>query len=148
MPTYELVCEKGHHAEVLQSFYDEIPPCRVCGSSMTKLPPGFAIRGRAKLPPGPEAMPQTWRGTYGGNREFVAELRRSVDARQKLEERHPELAGDRRPILAHEGPFASQPLRAGETHVGGHGHAHHHQHDHGSDHTETTGPGSDPSAAS
>ena len=63
-------------------------------------------------------------------------------------ERHPELAGDRRPILAHEGPFASQPLRAGETHVGGHGHAHHHQHDHGSDHTETTGPGSDPSAAS
>ena len=34
--------------------------------------------------------------------------------REKLEERHPELAGDRRPILAHEGIFARKPLRAGD----------------------------------
>lgn len=59
-------------------------------------------------------MPQTWRGTYNGNREYVASLRRTVEARQKLEERHPELAGDKRPIVAHEGRFEGAPLRAGD----------------------------------
>ncbi len=119
---------------------------------MAKLPSGFAIRGRAKLPPRPEAMPQTWRGTYGGNREYLTELRHTVDARQKLEERHPELAGDRRPILAHEGHFASQPLRAGDTPASrmseAHGHPHPHAHDHGSHQVTTKGAGSDPPAPS
>ncbi len=156
MPTYDLSCEQGHRAEVSQSFYDELPACPVCGSAMTKLLTGFAIQGQAKLPPRPEAMPQTWRGTYHGNREYLTELRHTVDARQKLEERHPELAGDRRPILAHEGRFASQPLRAGDTpatrlgdsHGHGHGHAHHHPHDHGAHQVGSQRGGSDPLAPS
>ncbi|MFC7643910.1 hypothetical protein ACFQX6_26440 [Streptosporangium lutulentum] len=63
-------------------------------------------------------MPQTWRGTYGADQEYVAELRRTADARRDLEERHPELAGDRRPIIAHEGRYEHAPLRAGESRGG------------------------------
>jgi hypothetical protein len=37
-----------------------------------------------------------------------------ADARRDLEARHPELAGDRRPVLAHEGRFEHAPLRAGD----------------------------------
>ena len=36
------------------------------------------------------------------------------EQRRALEDRHPELAGDRRPVLAHEGRFESAPLRAGD----------------------------------
>ena len=81
-----------------------------------KVPSVFGIGGRAArlLPPPPEAMPQTWRGTYEGNREYVTQLRRTAERRRALEDRHPELAGDRRPVLAHEGRFESAPLRAGD----------------------------------
>ncbi|WP_218885219.1 hypothetical protein [Kineococcus aurantiacus] len=44
----------------------------------------------------------------------MAHWRRVVEHREGLEERHPELAGDRRPVLAHEGIFAGRPLRAGD----------------------------------
>jgi negative regulator of sigma E activity len=37
-----------------------------------------------------------------------------MEKRERLEERHPELGGDRRPILAHEGIFRDRPLRAGD----------------------------------
>lgn len=37
-----------------------------------------------------------------------------MSKREKLEEKYPELAGDRRPVLAHEGAFANAPLRAGD----------------------------------
>jgi hypothetical protein len=53
-------------------------------------------------------------GTYEGNREYVTQLRRTAERRQALEDRHPELAGGRRPVLAHEGRFESAPLRAGD----------------------------------
>jgi hypothetical protein len=81
-------------------------------------------------------MPQTWRGTYNGNREYVTSLRRTAEERQKLEERHPELAGDRRPIVAHEGRFENAPLRAGDPvppagPSAGHGHGHNHNDNHG-----------------
>jgi hypothetical protein len=39
-------------------------------------------------------------------------LRRTAEERRNLEERHPELAGDRRPVVAHEGHFEGAPLRA------------------------------------
>ena len=35
-------------------------------------------------------------------------------ARQKLEEKYPELRGDQRPVLAHEGKYHDKPLRAGD----------------------------------
>jgi hypothetical protein len=66
------------------------------------------------VPPPPERMPQTWKGTYRGDRDYVTHLRRVADARRDLEARHPELAGDRRPVLAHEGRFEHAPLRAGD----------------------------------
>jgi hypothetical protein len=59
-------------------------------------------------------MPQTWRGTYGADREYVTSLRRSAGARRALEDRYPELAADRRPVLAHEGHYEHAPLRAGD----------------------------------
>jgi hypothetical protein len=80
-------------------------------------------------------MPQTWRGTYEGNREYLTALRRTAEQRQVLEERHPELAGDRRPVLAHEGRFEVAPLRAGDPPPAGHaqpaGHPHPGGHPHG-----------------
>jgi hypothetical protein len=59
-------------------------------------------------------MPQTWKGTHRGDRDYVTNLRRVADARRDLEARNPELAGDGRPVLAHEGRFEGSPLRAGD----------------------------------
>jgi hypothetical protein len=65
-------------------------------------------------------------------------MRRTWEKRQKLEERHPEIAGDQRPILAHEGRYERAPLRlgdpvlgAGHGHTAGGGHGHGHGHAHG-----------------
>jgi hypothetical protein len=103
-------------------------------------------------------MPQTWKGTYDGNREYVTSLQRQWERRQRLEDRYPELAGDRRPIVAHEGPYSAVPLRAGDPGVsrtdgasaepaggsgfvagssgtGSVGEGHHHAHPHGHPHT-------------
>jgi putative FmdB family regulatory protein len=125
MPIYELKCGTGHRWEVIQSFADPLPACPACGAAAAKVPSAFGIQGAARIPPAPERMPQTWRGTYGGNREYVTQLRRTADERRALEERHPELAGDRRPVLAHEGRYEREPLRAGDT-TADHGHAHGH----------------------
>lgn len=116
MPIYQLRCGQGHSFEAIQSFRAPLPACPECGGETAKVPSVFGIGGRAArlLPPPPEAMPQTWRGTYEGNREYVTQLRRTAERRRALEDRHPELAGDRRPVLAHEGRFESAPLRAGD----------------------------------
>jgi hypothetical protein len=78
------------------------------------VPSRVALGGQASPGPSREQMPQTWRGTYEGNPEYVGQLRRQWQGRQKLEEKYPELQGDQRPILAHEGRFHGQPLRAGD----------------------------------
>ena len=131
MPIYELECSLGHRLEVIQSISAMIPPCPGCGSEMYKLPSTFSIGKRAVLPPSPEAMPQTWKGTYDGNLEYVNSLRKIVDERVAIEERYPELAGDRRPILAHEGRYESAPLRAGDPVIAKTTHDHGHDHGHG-----------------
>jgi putative FmdB family regulatory protein len=135
MPIYDLRCRGGHRFEVVQSFADALPTCPSCGAETAKVPASFGIAGAAgatrRLPPPPELMPQTWRGTYNGNREYVTSLRKTAEARQQLEERHPELAGDRRPIVAHEGRFENAPLRAGDPVPSGAGPvAHPHPHPH------------------
>ncbi len=116
MPIYQLRCGCGYGFEVIQSFRAPLPACRECGGQTVKVPSVFGFAGQAarSLPPPSEAMPQTWRGTYEGNREYVTQLRRTAERRKVLEERHPELAGDRRPILAHEGRYERAPLRAGD----------------------------------
>ncbi|MDP9845546.1 FmdB family zinc ribbon protein [Streptosporangium lutulentum] len=118
MAIYELRCREGHRFEIIQSFTAPLPDCPECGAATGKIPSRFATAGRAVTPPSAEMMPQTWRGTYGADQEYVAELRRTADARRDLEERHPELAGDRRPIIAHEGRYEHAPLRAGESRGG------------------------------
>lgn len=131
MAIYDLRCGGGHVFEVIQSFTAPLPDCPTCGAPTAKLPTRFCIGGGGTLPPPAEAMPQTWRGTYHANPEYVQELRRTVDRRRALEDRHPELANDRRPILAHEGRYESAPLRAGDAvPTGGHGHPHEHPHPH------------------
>jgi putative FmdB family regulatory protein len=113
-PIYDLRCEQGHVTEVVQSFTAPLPACPRCAAPTAKLPSRFGIGGRAHLPPPPERMPQTWRGTYGGDRDYVTSLRRTAEERQRLEQRHPEIAGDRRPVVAHEGRFEAAPLRKGD----------------------------------
>ncbi|MGP4050916.1 FmdB family zinc ribbon protein [Streptomyces sp. 2A115] len=146
MAIYDLKCPSGHRHEVIQSFTAPLPDCPVCGAPTSKVPSVFGLAGAAKLPPSAESMPQTWRGTYEGDRDYVTHLRRTAEARRRLEDAHPELAGDRRPIVAHEGRFEQRPLRAGdpvpgvgagETHV----HSHPHTQTHGHGHGHTHGPG-------
>jgi hypothetical protein len=77
-------------------------------------------------------MPQTWRGTYHGNREYLTAMQRTWEKRQRLEADHPELVGDTRPVAAHEGRYEQVPLRVGEpvitapAETPGHGHGHSH----------------------
>jgi Uncharacterized protein conserved in bacteria len=125
MAIYDLRCGAGHVFEVIQSFTAPLPDCPTCHAPTAKLPARFGIGGAAggTLPPPAQAMPQTWRGTYNADPGYLRELRRTADQRRALEERHPELAGDRRPILAHEGRYESAPLRAGDT-VPSAGHTH------------------------
>lgn len=59
-------------------------------------------------------MPKSWTGIAGGDPDAVAHWRQKMEKREQLEEKYPELGGDRRPILAHEGIFNGRPLRAGD----------------------------------
>jgi len=88
--------------------------CPVCGLASGKLPSRVSLGGQASPGAGMDQMPQTWRGTYEGNPEYVGQLRRQWEARQKIEDKYEELRGDRRPVLAHEGRYHGAPLRAGD----------------------------------
>lgn len=132
MPIYVFKCPCGLRFEHLTSFDATAPDCPGCGGATRKIPAGFSLGGQADAGLAKEQMPQTWRGTYNGSREYVTGMRRQWDRRQKLEAKHPELAGDQRPIIAHEGRYHDAPLRAGDPIVGGAaGHGHGHGHGHG-----------------
>lgn len=90
------------------------PACPRCDAAVRKVFNGVNIGGRASTGPSREEMPSSWRALGGGDKEVIAGWRERAIARDRLEERHPELAGDRRPVLAHEGIFAGTPLRAGD----------------------------------
>lgn len=130
MPIYVYRCDCGERFERLVGIGAPAPGCPACGGTPQKIPAGPSLLGQAGTGLAKEQMPQTWRGTYEGDREYVTGLRRQWDQRQRLEAKHPELAGDQRPIIAHEGRFHGAPLRAGDP-VPGHGHGH--GHGHGSD---------------
>jgi putative FmdB family regulatory protein len=129
VPLYDYRCSAGHRFEAMAPLTAGSAATCPCGADAVKVPSRVALGGVADTGRPMELMPQTWRGTYEGNREYLGELRREWDTRQKLEDKHPELAGDRRPILAHEGRFHGAPLRAGDalpTHThGGHTHGGH-----------------------
>ncbi len=115
MPIYDYSCSCGHRFESLMPTVDApSPPCPVCGNEPRRRPAAVSLGGRADPGPGPEQAPKSWAETNGGDRETVLQWQRTLDRRRKLEEKYPELAGDRRPIAAHEGPYESQPLRVGQ----------------------------------
>lgn len=140
MPIYVYRCSTedtcGLRFEQLTSFYADAPACPGCGGGTRKVPAGFSLGGQADRNGSAglsmDRMPQTWRGTYNGNREYTGQLRRQWENRQRLEAKYPEIAGDQRPILAHEGRYHDTPLRAGDPMPGaattGHGHGHGHGH--------------------
>jgi putative FmdB family regulatory protein len=149
MPIYEYRCDCGATVEVLAVLGSPAPECPACGAETRKLVSGFAVGGRADAGLPQSRMPQTWKGTYRGNREYVTGLQRVWEKRRRLEERYPELAGDGRPVVAHEGRYSAVPLRAGDPVAspaaggsgasaapgkgflgGGHDHAHPHAHPH------------------
>jgi len=59
-------------------------------------------------------MPKSWLSTNRGDPQTLQYWHDEMTRRVALEEKYPELAGDRRPVIAHEGRFASNPLRAGD----------------------------------
>ncbi|GAA1868492.1 hypothetical protein GCM10009836_56200 [Pseudonocardia ailaonensis] len=140
MPIYVFRCGCGVRFEHLTSMTaTTTPACPSCGGETAKVPARFSLGGQASPGLSRDEMPQTWKGVYDGNAEYVDRARRDWDARQKLEEKYPEIAGDQRPILAHEGRYHEVPLRAGDIPLSGtppvpgaraHGHGHGHGHGH------------------
>jgi|BarGraNGADG00212_1021973.scaffolds.fasta_scaffold00937_6 putative FmdB family regulatory protein len=136
MPMYDYRCAAGHSFERIAPISaGALQDCPACGEPSPKVPSAVSLVGSASPGLSMEQMPQTWKGTYGANREYVGQLRRQWDGRQKLEEKYPELKGDRRPILAHEGRYHDAPLRAGDaaaspTSAADHGHSHGPGHSH------------------
>jgi len=125
MPLYDYRCPQGHFFEQMAPIAArERQDCPACGQTGAKIPSRVSLGGQASPGAGMEQMPQTWRGTYEGNPEYVGQLRRQWETRQKLEEKYEELRGDRRPVLAHEGRYHGAPLRAGDPIPGAHAHSH------------------------
>lgn len=114
MPIYVYRCDCGRRFEQLMGLYAPAPECPTCGNRMHKMPAGLRLGGQADAGLSRDHMPQTWRGVYHGDREYVTRMQRQWDRRQRLEAKYPELAGDTRPILAHEGRYHKAPLRAGD----------------------------------
>lgn len=115
MPLYDYRCPRGHLFEQMATIAAGArQDCPVCGELSGKVPSRIWLGGKADPGPAMEQMPQTWRGTYEGNPEYVGQLRRQWEARRKLEDSYDELRGDRRPVLAHEGRYHAAPLRAGD----------------------------------
>ncbi len=132
MPIYVYRCECGLDFERLLPVDAAAPGCPACGGATRKIPAGFSLGRQASAGLAKEQMPQTWRGLYNGDREYVTRMQRTWERRQKLEAKHPELAGDQRPIIAHEGRYHETPLRAGDQPAAsGPGHGHGHGHGHG-----------------
>lgn len=107
-------CESGHDFEGARSSMSAPDPdCPACGGTARRRPSRVNTTG-ASTGPSREQMPRSWNAIGKGHPDAVRHWHQLASRREKLEEKHPELAGDRRPVLAHEGIFANRPLRAGE----------------------------------
>lgn len=115
MILYDFRCTEGHRFEAgVASMHSADPECPACGAGTRRVPSRVQMGGVADAGPSREQMPNSWRGVGGGHPEAISHWRSKIEKREKLEEKHPELGGDRRPVLAHEGIFRGQPLRAGD----------------------------------
>ena len=94
MILYDYRCEGDHRFEAaVASMSSPAPDCPDCGSSARRVlttvrTSGFASAGHSR-----EDMPKSWKGMGNGNRDAVDYWRRSMEKRERLEERHPELGG-------------------------------------------------------
>ena len=114
MIIYDYRCEAGHGFEAfVASASADAPACPECGAASRRRPSAVNTTG-ASTGPSREQLPHSWNAVGKGDRDAVRHWHNLASRRKKLEERHPELAGDRRPVLAHEGIFAGRPLRAGD----------------------------------
>lgn len=109
-------CSRGHLFEAeLPSCHAPAPSCPVCGAEAARhWSASFSIGRRAKPGPSRDQMPKSWAAVHRGDRSAVEWWHRQAKVRERNEEKHPELAGDRRPFLAHEGVFETKPLRMGD----------------------------------
>ena len=115
MPIFDYLCGCGRRFEALVSSVDgPAPTCRNCGAEPRRLVSAARLGGKADPGPGREAAPKSWQATGRGDPETLRYWHTQMTKREKLEQKYPELAGDRRPVLAHEGRFAANPLRAGD----------------------------------
>ncbi|OLT43099.1 FmdB family transcriptional regulator [Saccharomonospora sp. CUA-673] len=111
MPLFDYRCGCGMRFERLQSSWHAPDPlCPACGAGVRRLPGSVALTGAARPPAGPDGAPTSWEGTGRGNREYVAEWRRTLERRQRLAESYPELSTKRDAVAAHEGRFERAPL--------------------------------------
>ena len=77
MPLYDYCCPQGHYFEQMATIAARAQqPCPACGQVSGKIPSRVSLAGRADPGPSMEQMPQTWRGTYEGNPEYLGQLRR------------------------------------------------------------------------
>lgn len=88
--------------------------CPDCPGQARRLPSFGRLGGKASPGPSREQMPRSWSAVNNADPSTIAGWRQIAAKRDKLEEKYPELAGDRRPVLAHEGMFAKNPLRDGD----------------------------------
>ncbi|KTR39558.1 MULTISPECIES: zinc ribbon domain-containing protein [Rothia] len=115
MILHDFLCEAQHRFEAgLPTMDAPNPPCPICGAAARKRLSSVNIGNRADAGPSREQMPHSWEGAGRGDPDVLHHWRKTIERREKLEEKYPELAGDRRPVLAHEGIFAGRPLRAGD----------------------------------
>lgn len=112
---YSYLCQQRHRfGAQLDSMFDPDPACPTCGSLARRMPANPRLSGSADAGPSREQMPKSWQAVRGAHPDVVTGWRGVIEKREKLEEKYPELAGDRRPVLAHEGIFRNRPLRAGD----------------------------------
>ncbi|MFF5989340.1 FmdB family zinc ribbon protein [Prauserella flavalba] len=111
MPLFDYRCDCGARFEKLvRSWRDADQACPACGRDSHRLPGRVALTGGARPPAGPDQAPTSWEGTGRGDREYVAAWRRTLDRRERLAEKYPELSTKRDAIAAHEGVFEKAPL--------------------------------------
>lgn len=123
---YDYVCACGHRFEALVADADGPGPvCEVCGARGRRRPSAAGLSGVADPGPSREEAPKSWLSTDRGDRETVRHWHEQMRRRESLEEKYPELAGDRRPVIAHEGRFTRAPLRAGDPLPGSPSDTHH-----------------------
>ena len=112
---YDYVCARGHRFEALVADADGPGPvCELCGAQGRRRPSAAGLSAVADPGPSREEAPKSWLSTDRGDRETVRHWHEQMRRRESLEEKYPELAGDRRPVIAHEGRFTGAPLRAGD----------------------------------